>query len=383
METAIAIKLKDPNKEILKLIRSVKKPDVIFLLAEKYKITDIKEKNSIEELALTIDGNDNSKDICSDLQEISDCYKEADEETFRSICHKYGVNIEFHMSFRRVIIQCILQNSNAFITIRELSAVARQRDFSVYDGKSLEDPISLTENIKKGISESIQSLIEEQEPGRKYTVQSDQVKDNILITAYFDERSRTYNQISSKGGEIEKFTITPALKTKARYNTVENRLYLKCGSSQKVQNYLLGSFGNAFFSDNNHFQNSKEVYKLEKVTNEDFSLELEDEQLKDVESAKVIEETITVELTNQTILLTIKGDDAEDALEQLSNEAAIDLKTQARKSITIQLVIKIDETKTKKVNIKITDSHKIQYDPRYAEIVHNCLVKWGIEVGCD
>jgi hypothetical protein len=348
METATAIKLKAPNKELIKLVRSVTKTEVIFLLTEKYEITDLKEKNSIEEMALTIEEHGNSKDISSDLHDISNCCKEADEETFRSICHKYGVNIEFHMSFRRVIIQCILLNPNAFITIKELSAVARQRDFSVYDGKALEDPISLTENIKKGISEGIQSLIEEQEPGRRYTVQSDQVADNILITAYFDERSRTYNQISSKGGKIEKFTITPALKTKARYNTTENRLYLKCGSSQKVQNYLLGSFGNAFFADNNHFQNSKEVYNLDKVTNEDFSLDIEDEQLKDIISAKIIEETLSVELANQTILLTIKGDDAEDALEQLSNEAAINLKTQARKSITMQLFIKIDETKTKK-----------------------------------
>lgn len=369
-------------EELTTLVRSVTKDEVVFLLQKKYEVTDL-DKPNLDDLVVVIERHTDSTDIIQDLSTIRSCVKVADEETFRSLCEIYGIKLDFHDSFRKVIIKCLMQKPDYLLTMKTLSAVNKQKDFSVFQGKSVEEQVRLNPSIKGDISKVIGDLIEQTEPGRRYTFKMEQTQSDILLTAYFDKRKKTFTQISSgKKVEVESITIIPALQAQAKYNLAENRLYLKSGQSTKVQNYLLEGLGKAFYKDNNHFLGSNEVYKLDEVKNDEFHLTIDEELSHIIESVSIIEEVLVVELPDQVITLTLKGDDAEGALEYLSNEK-VNLKAQPRKSVTLQLIIKQEDGKPKKANITINDNNKISYDPKYADVVHQCLVRWGIEVGAN
>ena len=133
--------------------------------------------------------------------------------------------------------------------------------------------------------------------------------------------------------------------------------------------------------DNNHFMgDNHEVYKLDSVKEDKFTLELDAELQEEVVSAVIKEEVINVAIENDNVLLTVQGNDVEKALEYLSNEN-INLKEQPRKQVKIELVLKQSDDKTKRIMVTVSDNSKINFNPQYKKIVHKCLTKWGIEIG--
>ncbi|BFJ02222.1 MAG: hypothetical protein PME_46570 [Priestia megaterium] len=321
--------------------------------------------------------DDSHSQIINDLQRIREVAQEVEEETFRELCKIYGLTLNFQDSLKLCVAKCLIEKEEFLAKIHSLSAVKKQNDFEMLGGKPTEQKINLTAAHKLSIVKSLKQLIEEEEPGRNYNVQLEQIEHEVLLNAYFEDRTKTFNTINGK--KIETVKITPASKAQAKYNLKENRLSLKYGTSKKIRRYLIESFGETFFNDNNHFDDPehKVVYspKVFESGTLNLSIDEDEDELLDV---KIIEESIKIQLEEQEVNLIIKGNDTESVLEKLIRKE-IDLRTQSRLYVILALTVKVGE-KERKVRIKVSDNNKISYDPRFSEVVSKYLRKWGVEV---
>jgi hypothetical protein len=365
------------TKELISILRSVGKEAVLFLLDEKCNIKESPSK-SLGELAQTIESNTEREALIGCLVETKDCYSSVHEETFLEFCAKHNVQgIVYNEPFKISVIRCYLQKSEYFQTIKVFSAINKEKQFDEFRGKPVEEPVAFQRQHEDEMKNVIDDLIEK---GRKYIISSTQIQDNIVMTAHFETRKRNFTTIS-QGKSIETVTITPTTKAVAKYNIKENKLSVKGGPSTKLKDCIIQTFGQVFFKDNSHFTGENfEIYKLERVTNSDFSLALDEELQGEVISAVIKEEMLNVPIDGDEIKLTVAAKDVERALEFLSNEN-IDLKSQVREQVKIEITLKLPEDRTKKITVTITNNSKINFNPQYSAIVHKCLTKWGIEIG--
>lgn len=377
LETATKF-LSDAEK-VKSLIRSLTKEETIYYL--KTKGIDGSEyltlKDSTDNILDLILSDGNNSQIINDLQRIKEISQEVEEETFRELCKIYGLSLNFHDTVKTCVTKCLIEKEEYLGKIHSLSAVKKQTDFELLGGKPTQEEIKLSAKHKLSIVQSLKQLIEEEEPGRNYTVQLEQIKDEVLLNAYFEDRTKTFNTI--KGKKIETIKVTPASKARAKYNIRDNRLSLKYGSSKKIRRYLIESFGATFFNDNNHFNDPEHqvVYSPRVFESENFEMKI-DEGEEELINVTVVEESIKVQLDNQEINLIVKGNDIETVLDSIIREE-INLKAQPRLYVILSLTLKVNE-KEKNVRVKVSDNNKISYDPRYSEIVSKYLRKWGVEV---
>lgn len=371
------IELVTETKELESLLRSIGKEAVLFLLEEKCKISENKSK-TLGEIAKIIESNKARDEIIGILVEIKDCCLSVHDETFLAFCEKYGVTgVIFNESLKISAIRCYLQKPEHFQNIKVFSAINKEKQFDVYGGKKVDEPVVLSEQHKNEMKSVLENLIEK---GRKYIISSTQIQSEIIMTAHFEMRKKTFTTIS-KGEKIESVTITPTTKAIAKYNVKENRLRVKGGPSSKLKDSIIQTFGQVFFKDNSHFTGENyEIYKLDKVTQDDFSLILDEELGEEVLSAVIKEEMLSVPIEDDIIKLTVAAKDVEKALELLSNEK-INLKAQAREQVKIEITLKQPDDKTKNITVTISNNSKINFNPQYTAIVHKCLTKWGIEIG--
>lgn len=365
------------TEELISLLRSVGKEAVLFLLDEKCSIKESKSK-SLGEIAQIIVDNDDRDTLIDSLIELKDCCSSVHDETFLEFCDKYNVQgIVFNEPFKISVIRCYLQKPEYFQSIKVFSAINKEKQFDEFRGKQVEESVVFEKKHEDEMKVVLENLIEK---GRKYIISSTQIQNNIVMTAHFEMRKKTFTTIS-KGKSIESITITPTTKAVARYNINENKLSVKGGPSTKLKECIIQTFGQVFFKDNSHFTGENyEIYKLDRVTEDDFSLALDEELEEEVISAVIKEETLSVPIGDDVIKLTVAAQDVERALEFLSNEN-IDLKAQVREQVKIEITLKQPEEKTKKIAVTISNNSKINFNPKYTAIVHKCLTKWGIEIG--
>jgi hypothetical protein len=367
------------SKDLLKILRRVGKEAIIYLLEEKYG-TKEKINTTNESFVHLIEMHPEKEEIIRILNEIYECCLSVHEETFIEFCRNYGVQgIIFNEPLAVTALKCYFQMPENYKDIKVFSAVNKEKQFDVYRGKTVTEEIQFRESHRDEIKQVLESLIE---PGRKYIIGVTQLNDEIIMTAHFEMRKKTFTTISS-GETIETVVIRPATKAVAKYNTKENCLRVKSGPGTKLKNYIIETFGKVFFKDNSHFKGENyQIYKLDEVRKDDFSLVIDNELEEEIESAVIKEEVIRIPINDDVIKLTIQAADAEKALEYLSNEN-INLKAQKREQITIEITIKESINKRKKIKVMINDSSKISFDPKYTAIVHKCLTKWGIEIGTN
>lgn len=384
INTAVVNELQPEDKVIeyglRSLVYSVGIDAVSILLMSKYG-AEFQKSPNIKVLTGYIENSTDNELIINDLQQIKMCISNVHEETFIEACRKLGVTFDFNSPLKVVAVKCLLLVPEQFERYVILSSVNKEQGFDAFRGKEIEQPVELTDEHTTGISTVLHTLIESEEPNRIFVVEIEQIKAEIILTAYFQQRTRTFTTISN-GKQIRTQSITPATKAQAKYNTKENRIDVKTGNSQKIKKYLLESFGQVFFKDNTHFSGENaQIYNLDNIKSEAFSISLDEELQEDLLSAVIIEETIRIPLEDQEITLTIKGKDTEKALEMLSTEM-INLKAHPRDSVTIELTLKPakDTDKPKKVKVSVSSNSKISYDIRYMELVHKCLTKWGIQL---
>ncbi|TDK61740.1 hypothetical protein E2K98_12690 [Bacillus salipaludis] len=366
-------------KELESLVRSIGKDAFLFLLEEKYEIKEELSK-TISDLALIIENHKNRDEMIGILVEVKECCSSVHEETFLEFCEKYGITgIVFNESLKISALRCYLQQPEHFATIKMFSAINKEKQFDVYGGKTTDEEVNLKKEHRTEIKSVLEDLIEK---GRKCIISTTQIQNEIIMSAHFESRKKTFTTISS-GEKIETVTITPTVKAVAKYNIKENRLRVKGGPSSKLKDSIIQTFGKVFFGDNSHFTGENyEIYKLDKVKKDDFSLTLDEELEEEVISAVIKEEILIVPIEDDTIRLTVAGKDVEKALEFLSNDK-INLKTQQREQVKIEITLKQPNDKTKKIAVTISNNSKINFNPQYSGIVHKCLTKWGIELGTE
>lgn len=365
--------------DVMSLVRSVKKEAIAFLLENRYEQENLSDQ-TIFQLAPLIENLSERESIIKDLVNIKQYSSVVHEETFVNLAEKYKIEMVFDEPLKLIVTKCYCSLSlETFNKICVLASVNKEKQNEVLRGKSTEKAVGFEERDIKNIETAMGNLVEK---GRNYIINLERVNDDILMTAHFETRTRTFTTIKS-GKKIETINVKPTTKASAKYNIKENRISLRYGTSTKIRNAMLESFGQVFFKDNNHFKGeSYQIYKLEDVKKPDFSLVINEELQETVLSATIIEETLKFNLKDNEVVLVVKSKDAEEALEFLSNEH-VQLKSQPRESVVIQLTIKEDkkEDKTKTLKVTISNNSKINFDPRYTEIVHKCLQSWGIEVG--
>lgn len=367
------------NKELTSLIRSVSKDGVKLLLEVKYGFT-LEKAKTFSDFADLVVNHDKTQDIVTDLVEISDCIKEVDHDSFAELCNSYGVNIpDFHELLPLTAVRCFLNTDIAlFQRMKIVAAVNKEKQFEVLGGKDITEPINFEDKQKDEMKAALGGLVEK---GRNYIVNVEKVKNNIIMTAHFDNRKKTFTTISNDN-EISTITVIPASKVEAKYEVNSNNIQLKCGPNKKIKDLVLSAFGQVLFKDNTHFSvSARRVYKLEKVKNQDFSMELDDILKAELESATIIEETIRIPQGDSYATISLKSKDVESLLSELSTDK-YDLKKMERSEVTIEMrLVANGEAKPKTVKVTISDSNKVSYDPKYTELVNKCLTKWGIYVG--
>lgn len=366
-------------EDVRYLVRSVRKEASIFLLENKYEQENLSDQTIFQITAL-IENLSEKESIIEDLVNIKQYSSMVHEETFVNLAEKYKIDMMFDEPLRLIVTKCYcslpLEKFNKMCVI---ASVNKEKQYEVLRGKMTGETVEFDGKDKKNIEKVMGSLVE---AGRNYIINLEEVNDEIIMTAHFETRTRTFTTIKS-GKKIETINVKPTTKASAKYNVKENRISLRYGTSTKIRNAMLESFGQVFFKDNNHFKgDSYQIYKLDDVKNEDFSITVSEELKETVLSANIIEETLKFNLKDTEVVLVVKSNDVEETLELLSNEH-VQLKAQSRESVVLQLKIKEDvkEEKIKTLKVKISSNSKINFDPRYTEIVHKCLQSWGIEIG--
>ncbi|ABS21096.1 hypothetical protein ACQVUL_04635 [Bacillus cytotoxicus] len=361
------------------LVRSVKKEASIFLLENKYGQGNLLSQ-TIFQIAALIENLPEKKSIIEDLVNVKQYSSMVHEETFINLAEKYKIDMHFDEPLKLIVTKCYcslpLEKFNKMCVI---ASVNKEKQYEVLRGKMIEKTLEFDEQDKRDIETAMGNLVE---AGRNYIINLEKVNDDIIMTAHFETRTRTFTTIKS-GKTIATINVKPTTRASAKYNIKENRISLRYGTSNKIRNAMLESFGQVFFKDNNHFKgDSYQIYKLDDVKNDDFSIRIDEELQDKVLSANIIEETLKFNLEDNEVVLVVKSKDVEETLELLSNEH-VQLKAQPRESVVIQIKIKDGEQqdKIKTLKVKISSNSKIHFDPRYTEIVHKCLQNWGIEIG--
>ncbi|BBI31145.1 hypothetical protein [Cohnella abietis] len=367
--------------ELLSLIRSVTKEALILFLKIKYGL-DLKKTTKLTELHTLVATYSDNEYIIQSLVEISDCIKEINHETFAELCDNYGVkDIIYNEDIRLTVVRCYLEvDIELFRRIKVVAAVNKDKNFEVLAGKVISNQITFIEEHKQEISEVIAGLIEK---GRNYIINTELVKNDIIMTAHFEQRKKTFTTIS-KGKQISSVTVIPTTKAVAKYNIESNRIQLKCGRNKRIRESIINTFGVVFFKDNTHFSDEEQqrVYRLDKVKDAEFDVSIDDELAVELESAQVVEETLRVPFDDGWAVLTLKSKDVEFLLKELSNEK-YDLKSMERIEVTIELKLKPKKEgeKSKLIKVTISDTSKIDCDPQYTKLINKCLFKWGIHIG--
>ncbi|MBM7541290.1 hypothetical protein [Amphibacillus cookii] len=253
-------------------------------------------------------------------------------------------------------------------------------------GKEIENEDELTLSTKH--TEEVKAVLGDfLEKDRKHVVSLENVNDEIVLTAHVEQRRKAITTISGNS-KVSTVTIYPAAKAISKYNKTNNQLHINCGPNKKLKKYILSTFGKVFFNDNNHFNGTHvSVYKLDAFTNEDFSINLDEDLQEQIVSARITEETIRIPVDDDELILNLKANDVEKALDILSNKQ-IDLTNQVRDKITLEITVRVSkgdkeskEEKNKKVKVVVSSDNKISFNPEYTSIVNKCLEKWGIKVG--
>lgn len=373
--------LSEETASLKSLISSISKNATVSLLNEKYQI-ECESKNTIDEIIEKVLPLERIEEIVEDMSRIRECAQGIDHETFIELCRMYGLtDISFQEHIKVVITKCLIRLPDKLDRIRVVSAVNKEKQFEVLKGKVIEEEVELSKDHSTKVKSVLGDLLEKD---RKYVVSLEHVKDEIVMTAHVEQRRKTITTISGES-KISSISIYPATKAITKYNTKNNQLYLKCGPNKKLKEYILSTFGSVFFDDNNHFNGSHvSVYKLDPFKNEDFSIRIDEDMKEQVVSARITEETIRIPVEDDELVLNLKANDVEKALNTLSNQQ-IDLTSQLREKITIEILLRVtndnEEEKTKKVKVTVTNDNKISFNPEYTEVVNMCLRKWGIKVG--
>lgn len=369
----------EETENLISLLRSVTKDASVFLLENLYGQQDL-SNSTLFQIASLIEVLPEQDSIIADLVNIKQYFSVVHEDTFVNLAEKRNIEMDFDEPLKLIVTKCYCSLPlDTFNKICVLASVNKEKQNEVLRGKETERIVRLQEEDKRNVEKVMEKLIEK---GRNYIINLEQVNDDILMTAHFETRTRTFTTIKS-GKKIETINVKPTTKASAKYDVANNRISLRYGTSTKIRNAMLETFGKVFFKDNNHFKGeSYHIYKLEDVKNPDFSLVINEELQETVLSATIIEETLKFNLKDNEVVLVVKSKNAEEALELLSNEH-VQLKAQPRESVVIQLKIREDkkEDKTKTLKVTISNNSKINFDPRYTEIIHKCLQSWGIEVG--
>ncbi|MEC0234969.1 hypothetical protein P4H71_11585 [Paenibacillus kribbensis] len=368
------------NNELISLLRPIKKDGFALFMKLKYDLV-VKTLNiSYQQLCSIIIEHTDQEVIIKDILEIGDCCKEVDHESFAELCDSYKVdNLVFNEPIQCTVVRCYLQKPlDLFHRMKIIASVNKDKNFEVLSGKEISKPIDFNSKHKAEVSAVLEELIEK---GRKYIINTERVKNEIIMTAHFEQRKRTFTTIS-QGKRISTITVSPASKAEAKYDIISNRIQLKCGPNRKIKQYILSTFGQVFFKDNTHFsEQGNQVYKLEKIKADSFSINLDEELLEELESASIIEEIVRFPYGNDWATIHLKSRDVESLLTDLSNDK-FDLKSMERVEVTLELRLKRNEdSKSKAVKVTVTSTSKVSYDPQYTPIVNKCLTKWGIQIG--
>ena len=367
--------------ELLSLIRSVSKEALILFLKIKYGL-DLKKTIKLIELRTLVATYSDNEYIIQSLVEISDCIKEINHETFAELCDSYGVkDIIYNEDIRLTVVRCYLEvDIELFRRIKVVAAVNKDKSFEVLAGKAISNQVIFIEEHKQEISDVMAGLIEK---GRNYIINTELVKNDIIMTAHFEQRKKTFTTIS-KGKQISSVTVIPTTKAVAKYNIESNKIQLKCGRNKRIREKIINAFGVVFFKDNTHFSDEEQqrVYRLDKVKDIKFDVSIDDELALELESAQIVEETLKVPFDDGWAVLTLKSKDVEFLIKELSNEK-YDLKSMERMEITIELKLKPKKEgeKSKAIKVTISDTSKIDCDPQYLTLINKCLFKWGIHIG--
>lgn len=381
--------------ELLSLLRSLPKECRLLLLNEKYGL-DIKQKNTLAEITHKIEASDDTSNIVQDLIEIKDCSSNVHQENFIELCRKYGMkDLDFQISIKMAATRCLMELPEEFTNIKVVSSVNAQKQFEVLKGKETDIKIQLKNAHTQQIKDVLQTYLE---ANRNYIVNLQQVGSDIILTAHIEQRRKTITTISS-GSKISDLTFTPAAKLEAKYNTTSNKIHLKCGNQKKLKECIVQTLGQVLFNDNNHFSDKKnKSYSLDTLITDDYELNIDDELQQNVVSASIIEQTLVIPNNDEQVVLTVKSKDTDQFLSLLSN-GKIDLKKQKRTSVTIEIILKEkNQQKVKDKKIKseqeveagfieksirviVSDDSRINFNPKYYQIVQICLMKWGIQLG--
>jgi hypothetical protein len=383
-----AIEEKPLKNELVSLLRSLTKESRELLLTKKYNI-EYKKTASLSYISQLIEQHENHKEIITDMITIKDCASRVHHENFIELCRKYDMQeLDFQVHIKEAVTRCLIELPEHFHNIKVLATVNALSNFEVLKGKEIEEEIELKEEHNTEIKEVMKSYLEEK---RNYIVNLEQVGVEVILTAHIEQRRKTITTISD-GSTITDITLTPATKVVAKYDTKTNKIHVKGGNQKKLKDCILQTLGQVLFRDNGHFSaEQNKSYSLDLLISEDYEMSIDEELQEEVESARIIEQTLLVPFNDESVIMTVKSKDTDQFLSFLS-KSDLDLSKQQRKSVTIEIVLKKAESETetadetvvslpKTVRVTVSDDSRISFNPKYSDIVTSCLSKWGIQLG--
>gem|GEM_PF-3541350 len=366
------------SEDLDSLIRSVGRDATKYYLDRAYSLATLKAA-SVADLVNAITNHVQRDEMLRDLSRIRTYSRGVNEETFLDLARAAGVTYDFGAPLKHIIVDFLLLNPVALDEAYVHSEIRWQVGCQEFQGKSQSGPAAFSDTMKNELADTLRSLISGAEPGRKCVVNVKQAQQEVLLAAYIQQRRKEFYTIGA-GDRVAVEVVTPAARTAATYDISKNRLRVKAGPSKRLLRYISEAFGKALYGDNSFFSDPEQpvIYNLAPLREPAFRIEL-DEALPQVTSARVTEETLRFMVGEQQVIVTYQADDVEAILPALSNEQ-MDLTVQERVSATIELQV-VEGERTKIVPIRVIRGNKIEFDPRYAEVVHHLLQKWGLEFG--
>jgi hypothetical protein len=374
--------LKQRDKTLESLIRSLGIEDAAFYLCERYGLTG-EEKFTIASLGDFILGHDQKKQIAKELEEIRTLSKGISKDQFREMAIEAKVPIHANDRIPRLVMRAYLQDQAGAETISQMAQAVNEVGFDEIVG--LGDPpndVGSNPDDLETLQSTLRTLLDEDMKGQKCIVKVRLVEHQVVMIAYIEDQQRRFFQ-AGDGDRIEITVVKPLSRTTAIYDVKSNRLRIRVGNRKRLKNRIAQSFGRAFFKNNDHFvEGERSIYHLQPLEQGPQALILLPSEFPEILGVRVVEETVSFSVGEYALVATFKGKNVEAALPLLSNDQ-VDMAKVERLSVTFEFEVQAPEGtppgRKPVPRVTVTRGNRISHDPRYHDLIHAFLRCWGME----
>lgn len=364
------------------LIRSVKKEHVRYYLQEKHGLLT-PENCKLADLGQTVSQHAQRQQIIGDLTDIATFSHGINEETYREMARDEGIDFTFQDPTVRVVIKTYLRDRDLAESLYMYSQATKLEGFTEIPGlPGANLNAANTPQTVSQLQNALRDLIQEDEPGRRCVVKVRPVQATVVMVAYVEQRQKKVYTLSASE-DVEAMVFKPTTRSVAIYDIATNRLRVRTGPSTKLQQRIAQSFGRAYFQNNDFFSfEQRPVYNLDVLSANPGAVTLDPVTYPDVLSVRVIEETLRFTVGQAVVLATFRAPDVEEVLPQISSPATVNFAAATRVGATFEFRVRQtvgDKAREQTVKVCITHGNRIEHDPRFREMIHDFLRRWGME----